>query len=386
MALPDGVTTCMLRFGPDTDYFGDYTSVSVKATPNMGIIHSPSGQRLLQFPYTQVIGPDEVLDIPFPHVDQPDMIDDSGESVTGWHYTVMATYTLAAGGTITISKNFAPVVGQTLIDFDRLISTAPDDPFTIVIPPVTSVNGMSGDVTLSTGAADATQSLPGTPIFAEDFSDPDGTIIANGAFGRTSKTGQQLTADGATSSDRRAVVRNGWQTWMTLPINGTPIGILGVNVGRVLRGCRGITKYLSNHLGTDGANAVIGVGGGPGDPSPSFAHGSQQMYISRTKITIFCVQNPIVDPYPQLATVNLSTPLNDGDVIDMMLVHDAASHQTIGTVITPSGEYRLEVPDARVSGIDYWSASTNGRMRFGWQLRRSLATDGEFQWGYVEAF
>jgi hypothetical protein len=303
-----------------------------------------------------------------------------------------------------------------------------DGPGTPVPPPidyVRSLNGMQGDVTIDAGGAGKSAyqiavdngfvgteadwlaslagtdgapgaagapgrtflDLPGEVFFSEAFPDADGTIIANGSVGRASQTGQLLVADGTKSDDRRAVVVGGRQTWTTLPVNGHPVCILGPGLSRVPTAVK--TRFQMVNNGTTlNHNAVMGIAGGPGSTGlPAFATGSIQCQCTPTRFSLFVItQQPIVTPYPSLGAVDLATQIPDGEILEMLMVHDPAAHTIEATLMgDTNGKIRISVADCRYAGIDYWSPSNDGRIRFSWQMRRNVATDGEAHFELAEA-
>lgn len=149
MTLPVGVSTCSVTWGPFSTLFGDDQAVMIKVSPVLSgeahhVVWAGTGQSLLDFSkaFTAVAG--EAAAFSVPHVDQDGFINSNGDAVKNWAYQVTATI-----GTVTLFKNFQPIVGQDTIDLDLLPDGSITPGVTAPVAPVFSVNGQTGNVTLA---------------------------------------------------------------------------------------------------------------------------------------------------------------------------------------------------------------------------------------------
>jgi hypothetical protein len=117
---------------------------------------------------------------------------------------------------------------------------------------------------------------------------------------------------------------------------------------------------------TEGENAVMGACGITyNGSSRGFGTGSIQMQVFHSGWSIFVVENPIVDPYPDLISGTFDKRLEDGKEYSMLMEYDPLTSSI--TVIAPDGTVGT-VTDARIS--EYWGPLV------GTQCRRPNATDG----------
>lgn len=152
MSLPDGVTTCLLTYGPITDTFGNLAdSITVEVVADRTIVHAASGRTLFKNPVVVSADGGGVAQLPVPHTDQTGFRDQQQNTLTGWYYTVRLSARF--GSSIqTDTKTFQPLVGQTTVDADLLPSNGMVTPgVTAPTAVVTSVNGETGAVTVSGG-------------------------------------------------------------------------------------------------------------------------------------------------------------------------------------------------------------------------------------------
>lgn len=152
MSLPDGVTTCLLTYGPITDTFGNLAdSITVTVKADRPIVHVATGRTMFDVPLTVTAGSGETVQIPVPHVDQPGFRDKQQNDLTLWKYTVELQARFLSGPQ-TDRKPFQPLVGQVTRDADLLPTDAMSLPAVVVTgTAVTSVNGETGAVTVSGG-------------------------------------------------------------------------------------------------------------------------------------------------------------------------------------------------------------------------------------------
>jgi hypothetical protein len=150
MSLPDGVTTCLVTYGPITDTFGNPAdSITVEVVADRTIVHVASGRTMFKNPVIVEAETGGVAQLPVPHTDQAGFHDPQQNDLTNWYYTLRLTARF--GNDIqTDSKTFQPIIGQTVVDADLLPSNGMLRPgVTAPSAAVTSVNGQTGAVTIA---------------------------------------------------------------------------------------------------------------------------------------------------------------------------------------------------------------------------------------------
>lgn len=155
MALPESVSKATVLAGTGIDFAGNDVNLTVKVTPVLGgnaerIVHAATGTPVYAFTneYKGVSGPATFV---VPHVNQSGFIDGSGNAVTNWAYKVEVTAEKGSSRK-THTKSFQPLVGQANIDFDTIPDGSVSAPVSAPIPAVLSVNGQTGNVTVTVDA------------------------------------------------------------------------------------------------------------------------------------------------------------------------------------------------------------------------------------------
>lgn len=175
MALPAGITTCVVSAGAPLDFAGVGGTINLTITPILGgnannITWSATGQPLVAFSMSATADAGTAAQVVVPHVDQPGFINGSGDAATGWSYRASITFTGANRQKITWTKNFQVLQGQTSIDLDLVPDGSITSPTSAPLPAVLSVNGQTGEVT--------TDSLPDTTgATSGDVATYDGTTV-----------------------------------------------------------------------------------------------------------------------------------------------------------------------------------------------------------------
>lgn len=147
MSLPDGVSTCLLTYGPITDTFGTVaTSIEMSIVADRTIVHAASGRTLFQNPLVVTAVDGGIIQVAVPHTNQSGFRDLAQNALTGWYYTVNLTARFGDGRQ-SDRKLFQPLVGQTTIDADLLASGGVVTPgVTVETGYVTSVAGLTEEV------------------------------------------------------------------------------------------------------------------------------------------------------------------------------------------------------------------------------------------------
>lgn len=159
--FPLGVTTAEVLVGRASSFQGTRATINVTVTPILNgnvthLVHYATGYILgrLKDSYRG----DEVS-FRVPHADQTGFRDESQKAATGWHYRADVTVISPSGDSFSYSKEFQPLVGTDVIDLDLLAGGPTLAPSTVTVPPVTSVNGLTGNVVVS-GDTALLSSLP----------------------------------------------------------------------------------------------------------------------------------------------------------------------------------------------------------------------------------
>lgn len=147
MTYPPGVQLATLTFSnPITALGNEATKTEITIEPTASIVWSATGLPVDNFEET--VSPAEGMPGSFtvPFTDQPGFTDQVGNPFTGWAYTVTRK-THFGGKPKTVRKNWQPVIGQNTVDFDNLPGGSIGLPVSVPLVTVTSVGGLTGEVT-----------------------------------------------------------------------------------------------------------------------------------------------------------------------------------------------------------------------------------------------
>ena len=150
MSWPDGVITRPITWKiPSTLTGGEITEVQTTITPILGnaksLVWVATGDELVSM--SDTFSGDDVISFSVPVVDQVGWRDPAGNDYTNWSYKIVAR---ARRGfrEQELVKYFQIKQNQTNLDLALVPYGEPADPTVTPIPPVTSVNGQSGDVVI----------------------------------------------------------------------------------------------------------------------------------------------------------------------------------------------------------------------------------------------
>lgn len=167
MALPAGVTTCQVVFNTPVSFAGGTGAATLTVRPTQTIIHQATGIPLGAFTETvTVTGVPGTIALPV--VDQSGFVDSTGRAVTMWAYTADVSWNVN-GQFLASHKSFQLVTGQSSVVLDLVPDGNVSTPVSAPVPPVTSVNGAAGAVTL-TKASIGLGSVDNTPDSAKPIS------------------------------------------------------------------------------------------------------------------------------------------------------------------------------------------------------------------------
>lgn len=152
MSLPEGVSTCNVTFGKALSQFGTVARLTGKVTMDRRVIHAATGYSINPADEDAPRSDDDdLLSFAVPHVDQEGFLDPATQlATTHWYYTLSGKIIFAGGGkTLSFTKTFQPLVGQTDIDLDFLPDGTPTPGVTAPTAEVSSVAGQTGHVSTS---------------------------------------------------------------------------------------------------------------------------------------------------------------------------------------------------------------------------------------------
>lgn len=195
MALPPGVTTCVVTFGsPASGFGGEDVSTTLTITPSHSVYHAATGAPLLAFTLRAEAGEGLPGSVTLPHTDQAGFLDAAGNAFSNWAYTAEGSWR-SGGNSIAFKKNFQLPTGQTVIDLDLVPNGTIDLPVTAPTATVTSFLGKTG------------------PIEEEDLADLElgGGVADEGVttekLAPTAVTGPKIASDAVSRSKLAPAVR-----------------------------------------------------------------------------------------------------------------------------------------------------------------------------------
>lgn len=147
MALPAGVTTCLVSKKAPVSFGGGQAKVYLEITPSVRLVHTATGTPLADF--IETVDPLEggVAQVILPHTDQPGFQDESGNAFTNWHYTARIRYEKGSEKKHLPLSSFQLSSGQADVDLSLIPTGAAALPTLAPIATVTSINGQTGAIT-----------------------------------------------------------------------------------------------------------------------------------------------------------------------------------------------------------------------------------------------
>lgn len=172
MVLPNSISQVQVTWGGFLTHGGANVPVRVTVAPSQTVTHVDTGTVLTRLSFSGMDGGTHL-----PATDQPGFVDSAGDGITGWHYVV--TLRIGEGrDAYEVAKTVQPTVDVPVIDLDLVPDQNPIDPPTVIVSGVTSINGLTGAVTLTAGdvGADIAGSASLALADAQDYTD---NAIAN---------------------------------------------------------------------------------------------------------------------------------------------------------------------------------------------------------------
>lgn len=149
MAIPAGVTTAVVHMDAPVSFIGDPGRLHVTITPSHSLVWTATGTPLGNFVDTISLDPGEELQIPLPHTDQPGFEDGLGNAFSGWYYTVRVKYDKDGQIVHFAERDFQILAGQASVDLALVPAGEAAVPEVAPILPVTSIGGLTGEVTMA---------------------------------------------------------------------------------------------------------------------------------------------------------------------------------------------------------------------------------------------
>lgn len=160
MVYPAGVQTSTLTFSNPITFLGnEATRTELTVQPTAGVVWTATGMPIDDF--AEVVNPGAGMpgSLTAPFVDQEGFTDGAGNAFTMWAY-VVTRKTFFGSSSKTVKKAWAPVIGQSTVDFDNLPGGSVGLPVSAPPVPVTSVAGLAGVVGAESLAGELVEFLP----------------------------------------------------------------------------------------------------------------------------------------------------------------------------------------------------------------------------------
>lgn len=151
MALPVGVTSALAHIDAPVSFGGTPAKVYLEVVPNIRLNHIATGTPLANFIDVRTPGIGDPATVTLPHTDQAGFQDESGLPVTNWSYAATIRYELDGQLIHVPTKHFQILTGQTDVDLALIPVGEPTEIILGNVAFVSSLNGRSGAVTLTSG-------------------------------------------------------------------------------------------------------------------------------------------------------------------------------------------------------------------------------------------
>ena len=212
MALPVGVLTAVVRFGPMIDDQGVPFAGKVTFTASRPKVWAVTGTPIMPRALTVTLDETGQGEIVLPATDQDGFTDGAGNAVKDWTYRVQID--LAGRGSDTRSFQ-VPTAGQpdVVMDLDLLTPVPSSTGVVVAQPSVLNVAGLTGGVTASALAAALAPELP-IPDAAPRYAVPSPRLVVDGDSITLGATTNNVNGSG--NQDRAKA----WPTYMEQASDG----------------------------------------------------------------------------------------------------------------------------------------------------------------------
>jgi hypothetical protein len=178
MALPAGVTTCLVFKKAPVTFGGGQAKVLLEVTPSVRLVHTATGTPLADF--LEVIEPPDggVAQAALPHTSQDGFQDEAGNAFKNWHYTAKIRYEKDGKYKHLPVLSFQIPAGQTQpIDLSLVPAGPAALPTSAPTAVVTSLNGATGAVDTYLQLARSPEQLISGPIELENGAPVGAAVI-----------------------------------------------------------------------------------------------------------------------------------------------------------------------------------------------------------------
>jgi hypothetical protein len=149
MSIPAAVTTATVHHDAPVSFGGEPGRVMARFTPSATLIWQDTGTPLAGF--FDAVSPENgaPLSIELPHTDQSGFVDGSGNALENWYYSVKIWFFKDGQNISFPSRDFQLSSGQTSVDLALIPWGAAVSPSVAPLAYVTSVNGQTGDIEIT---------------------------------------------------------------------------------------------------------------------------------------------------------------------------------------------------------------------------------------------
>lgn len=148
MAIPAGISTALVHLDAPVSFIGDDGRIHATITSSIPLVWAATGTPIGNFIENVSLDPGIPLELQLPHVDQPGFLDGAGNTVMFWSYRIEVTYEKDGQNIPFPARDFQILDGQVEVDLALIPSGEAHAPEVAPILPVTSIEGLNGEVTL----------------------------------------------------------------------------------------------------------------------------------------------------------------------------------------------------------------------------------------------
>jgi hypothetical protein len=154
MAIPAGISTALVHLDAPVSFIGEDGRIHATITSSIPLVWAATGTPIGNFIENVSLDPGVPLELNLPHVDQGGFLDGAGNTVTGWSYRIEVTYEKDGQNIPFPARDFQILSGQLEVDLALIPSGEAYIPVVAPILPVTSIDGLTGEVTMAELALD----------------------------------------------------------------------------------------------------------------------------------------------------------------------------------------------------------------------------------------
>jgi hypothetical protein len=148
MAIPAGISTALVHLDAPVSFIGEDGRIHATITSSIPLVWAATGTPIGNFIDMIALDPGVPLELNLPHVDQEGFLDGAGNTITGWSYRIEVTYEKDGQNIPFPARDFQILTGQLEVDLALIPSGEAYIPVVAPILPVTSIDGLTGEVTM----------------------------------------------------------------------------------------------------------------------------------------------------------------------------------------------------------------------------------------------